>query len=517
MDKNNPNNLTPEQIKAGYSTVAGAYDPVTGKLKTATRDAVTSIPTQPTAITPQSIQQVTPINVPQPALSVAPTVPVTNNIADSYLKDIALTENEKAAQTGEGDLISKMLQNITNQQGESTYRSELLQGSGLGTLKQDLQSLNSQILKKQAEVAQNDIQLVANMRAEERRDTLLPFAQMGQAKLAGDAAIMRALKTSEIGVLNALAIGKQGDIALAKETINEAVDAKFAPYKEQNALYEAQLKAIQPFLTSAEKKQANAQQFKLNQAVKEIDKVSDFQKTILSNALSSGASQSVINGILNGKTREEITKAGAGYLRSKADILDEKLKNEQILTSQASRSKIYADIAKDKATANGGINQETITKAIESKTGQKVISTKNLIDQMSTLNNLYTKYGARPTDATALGEVQSARAAAQLAIAEAFGQGAIQEGDRKQYESMIGTSFGIAPTARLNQAIKTQEANYTNQLNTLDTAYPGIKTLNTFSGSNNLNSYLDTVDKVSSSGQSKVTDYLSSLPKIGNK
>lgn len=32
----NPNNLTPEQLKAGYSTIPGPYDPVTGKLKVST-------------------------------------------------------------------------------------------------------------------------------------------------------------------------------------------------------------------------------------------------------------------------------------------------------------------------------------------------------------------------------------------------------------------------------------------------------------------------------------------------
>lgn len=295
----------------------------------------------PAVITPASLQPQPKIEVPQSQIPVATPVP-TNNIASSFLDELALTKNEQSAQAGQENIVAKMLENIAGQQGESAFRTELLNTSGIDTLRKDLQGINSQILQKQAELQQDDIKLISNMRNEERRDTLLPFAQMGQAKLAGDAAIMRALKTSEIGVLNALALGKQGDIALAKDMVNEAVDAKFAPYKEQNALYEAQLKAIQPFLTSAEKKQAAAQQFKLNQAVKEIDKVSDFQKTILSNAISSNAPQSVINAISKGQSIEEITNAGKGYLRSKADILDEQLKRMQI-------NKIGADIAKDSA------------------------------------------------------------------------------------------------------------------------------------------------------------------------
>lgn len=305
------------------------FDAQTGKpLATGQTTVNLATQTQPAVITPASLQTQPKIEVPTIP---APTAPAqTQNLADNFLKELALTQNEQSAQAGQENIVAKMLENIAGQAGESAFRTEQIQNSGINTLRTDLQSINSQILKKQAEVAQDDIQLVANMRNEERRDTLLPFAQMGQAKLAGDAAIMRALKTSEIGVLNALALGKQGDIALAKDMVNEAVDAKFAPYREQNALYEAQLKAIQPFLTSAEKKQANAQQFKLNQAVKEIDKVSDFQKTILSNAISSNAPQSVINAISKGQSIEEITKAGAGYLQSAADKLDIELKRAQL-------------------------------------------------------------------------------------------------------------------------------------------------------------------------------------------
>lgn len=280
------------------------------------------------AITPASLQPANPINVPTGNPQTTP--PITQNVADTFLSTLDLNANEKAAQTSQESLVAKMLANIQNQQGESAYKSQLLQNSGLNTLKQDLQKYNSQILQKQAELNQSDIQLVNNMRNEERRDTLAPFAQMGQAKLAGDAAILRGLKTAEIGVLNALAIGKQGDIQLAKETIQEAVDAKYAPYKEQNALYKAQLEAIQPFLDKAEKKQAAAQTFKLNQAMKEIDKISDFQKTALSNAISNNAPQSIINKINNAKTIQEISSIGSQYLVSKADRLEQQLKGLQI-------------------------------------------------------------------------------------------------------------------------------------------------------------------------------------------
>lgn len=292
--------------------------------------APAAIQQSPAVITSGALQPQPTLTIPQANPTVAPTPTTVPTPAEALLKNFDLTQNEQAATSAQENIVAKMLENITNQQGESAYKTQLLNESGIGQKRQDLVNLNSQILQKQAEIQQDDIKLISSMRAEENRDTLLPFAQNAQAKLAGDAAIIRALKTSEIGVLNALAIGKQGDLQLAKDTINEAVDAKFAPYKEQNALYEAQLKAIQPFLDKAEKKQALAQQTKVSLAMKEIDKVSEFQKTALTNAISNGAPQSVLNKINSATTLGEITSVGAGYLENKADRLSNTLKQLQI-------------------------------------------------------------------------------------------------------------------------------------------------------------------------------------------
>lgn len=259
-----------------------------------------------------------------------PTVTPTPSVASSYLQTQDLTDTEKSAQKGQENLIAKMLENITNQQGESAFKTEMTQASDLANLRKQQTDINNRFLQLEAEKQQDDTQLVAKMRAEENRDTLLPFAQMGQAKLAGDAAIIRALKTSEQGMLNAKSLALSNNIADARASIQEAVDAKYAPYREQNELFKAQLEAIQPFLTSAEKKQANAQQFKLNQATKEIDKISNFQTKILDNAISSNAPQSVLDAIQKGNSIEEITKAGQGYLQSPMDKLDLQIKQAQL-------------------------------------------------------------------------------------------------------------------------------------------------------------------------------------------
>jgi len=281
-------------------------------------------------ITPENLKPVPTTEIPTQTPSIGTPALAQQNLANEAVKTFDLTQKESEAVSGQENLVSKMLENIGGLAGESAYRTQVTQQSNIGNLRQELGNLNSQILQKQAEIQQDDTKLVGQMRAEERRDTLLPFAQNAQAKLAGDAQIMRALKTSEIGVLNAVALGKQGSIELAKSTIDEAVNAKYAPYREQNAIYEAQLKAIEPLLTAAEKKTANANQLKVNLAMKEIDKVSEFQKTALNNAIASNAPSSVLDAISRAGSIKEIASAGGNYLQSPADKLDLAIKRAQL-------------------------------------------------------------------------------------------------------------------------------------------------------------------------------------------
>lgn len=334
-------------------------------------------------ITSSTLQPQPTINIPT-APTPTPTPAPTYNVADEYLNSLALTTNEQNALTGQENIVGKMLENLAALQGESAYKSELTAGSNLNTLKTDLQNLNSQILKKQAEINQDDITLVSNMRAEENRDTLLPFAQAGQAKLAGDAQIVRALKTSEIGVLNAQAIGKQGDIALAIQTINDAVDAKYAPYRAQNELYKAQLEAIQPYLTSAEKKLAQAQEFKLKQATKEIDKVSDFQKEVLKIAISNKAPSTVLSEIMKATSIEEILKVSKGYENifsggSSGSGVDYNSYSEQI-SSYDSKQSALDDLELNKEAIINDIGEEgynNLLKDIDNYFGGNTVSSSN--------------------------------------------------------------------------------------------------------------------------------------------
>lgn len=322
------------------------YDRDTGKplVSGQTTNSVAGFTPPSNVITTASLQPQPVVNIPQQNFPIQPPQAPTTNLAETALKQFDLSQNEKGAQDAQSNLIAKQLQAITGLQGQDQALADAQNIAGVGQKKQELQTLNSQILQKQAEIAQDDTQLVSQMRQAERHDTLLPFAQADQNKLAGDAAIMRALKSSEIGVLNAQALAKQGDIALAQDEAKQAVDLKYAPYRDAIEIGKAQLDAIKPFLDAAEKKQAAAMQVKANLAMKEIDKVSDFQKDALNNALLNGAPQSVINKINSAGSVDEITKIGGQYIVSEADRLDLELKRANI-------QNVYSTIAERNAEA----------------------------------------------------------------------------------------------------------------------------------------------------------------------
>ena len=46
------------------------------------------------------------------------------------------------------------------------------------------------------------------------------------------AQLVRSLKMADIGILNAQALAAQGNISLAQDAAKQAVDTKYAPYKE---------------------------------------------------------------------------------------------------------------------------------------------------------------------------------------------------------------------------------------------------------------------------------------------
>lgn len=280
-----------------------------------------------TNVNAQTLGATQPITLPA---TPTPTIPApASTFAENYLNSLTLTQRENDLQSKKDTGLDKYFNNLIAQEGSSQYEQDLLKASTIAADKTALQEIINKKSKLQAEVSQDDISLVANSRALERRDTLLPFAQIGQAKLAGDAAITRGLKNAEIMMLDVASIAKQGNIQLSRDLIKDAMDAKYKPMKDENERIESLLTAIDKALTPAEKKIAAAQAFKLNKANKEIDALSEFQTKALTAAYSNDAPQSIIDIIAKAQSIGDIAKVGSQWIVSKADKLDQAYKQSQ--------------------------------------------------------------------------------------------------------------------------------------------------------------------------------------------
>lgn len=311
---------------------------------------------QSQVITPAALKPEPQINIP-----VAPTVPQVaptfTNEADRILQQ-SQVEDTQAQQLGNklSERIFSSLQNLT---GEKQALGEAQQAAGVGQFKQQLQDINSQILKKQAELQQDDIRLIQSVQNLEQQKIPMEFITGQQQSVQRDAQIARALKASEIGILNASALATQGNIALAMETAQQAVDLKYAPYKEEIALYKSQLEALAPILSRDEKKQAREQELKANLALKDLETRQANDKAIqdlLINASAQDVPQFILDKAKLGKTPTEVAAALGSYA---GDVLGRELKLSQIAQSKLNMqetklkmSKIAQEIQESKNKAN---------------------------------------------------------------------------------------------------------------------------------------------------------------------
>lgn len=271
----------------------------------------------PTTTDISALGALTP-NIPQ----VQPTtVPTIENLAQQALKDSQTTQLQK-----KGDEVALSTANLIAQlSGQTQALSEAEQQAGVATFQKQLQGLNSQILTKQAELAQDDVRLIAGLQGIEDKAIPMEFITGQQASLQQKANIARALKQSEIGMLNAQVLAAQGNIALAQQTAQKAVDLKYAPIKEAISINQAQLEAIKPLLDKQEKRQALAQTNLYNLQLKQIEQAQADQKelqTFAINIQKNGAPQDLVSKILSSKSIFDAIPLAANYIQSPAEKAD---------------------------------------------------------------------------------------------------------------------------------------------------------------------------------------------------
>lgn len=285
--------ITPAATVGGsagdYSATQGTTTPTTPTTPVATSNVMS-----PESLGTTSTAAVVPTYTPPS------TNPISqNNSAASQLDQLQAADQQAAQDGPVTTQVSGLTQALTKLLPQDEGKAQALQdaenSAGVNTLTSNLNDINSQIVAEQANQNQSDTDLVANQRNLEGVDQLLPFAQEGQAKLAGDAAILRALSTAKIGVLNARATALQGNISLAMTQAQQAVDAKYAPVEDQIKTYQAQIDALSPLMSSEQQKQAEARTNANTIALQKINNQADTEKSNLAIALQSGANTPYVN------------------------------------------------------------------------------------------------------------------------------------------------------------------------------------------------------------------------------
>lgn len=272
------------------------------------------------------------IDLPQPKTYEPRATP---SLTDLY----SLNKGEEKAQAiaNSASSIDDYLKSMDFLSGEAQDLQTAKTEYGVQEKQQELQATNARILAIDAELQKDEIKLAQKLRQEERRDTLMPFAQIGQAKIAGDAAIYKALKTAEKNTLISQAVAKQGDIELAQQFAQDAVDAKYAPYKQFIENYTNTLEVLKPLLSSAETKQLKKQELIASQKLTEIEEQKADQKIsqgFILNAIQGKAPQNIVDQareiVAKGGTSTDIAETLGEYSLSGAERLDLAFKNMEM-------------------------------------------------------------------------------------------------------------------------------------------------------------------------------------------
>lgn len=445
---------------AGYTPPVAPAPTPTAPTQQSTAPKPSTLPTQPaqqgaTVIPVTTMGSQQQINIPTQQQPM--TAPVTMNYADQLTQQANADSQNTQVQDYQNTSIMQMLDAYNNLAGESAYRTQAIQDSNINGLKQNLQNINNQILTKQAEIQQDDVRLAAGLNNIEKKAIPMEFITGQQQSVQRDAQIARALKMSEIGVLNAQVLAGQGNIELAQKTVEEAVAAKYAPFKEIIDINKQQLEAIAPLLSKAEAKQAAAQKLKTDLSLRKLDKLESDEKLTQKLAIEAGQ---------NGAPKSLIDQALKARPEEAARLL-----------SKYSTDNI--NYQRKLATAAGtfGVNPKVLN-TTQFKAAQNAGQFKTVLKDTIGLVKKYGNY--EKLDAAGKGALDAASVQLRSLLSTALEQGVVQPGEAPAFEKALGSlQSGIfkrnkVTIGSLESALRTAELKYNSQASALEGVY-GIK------------------------------------------
>jgi hypothetical protein len=268
----NPNALGTGSPNAGTSSTQPNFN------------SVSSENLQPS--TPVSLPIPTPPNTTQANGLVAAGQQTSNSVQD-YIN--ALTPTQPTAVDQEQNTLLGQIASLTSEDtGKDQALLDAQQASGATADQASLTSLNNQLLTQTAQYNNEQANLGGNGSVET------------SAVLAAQNAGLTKARAADIGLTTAQIQAMQGNLTLAMNTAQEAVNAKYDTIEDNIKTSQAQLAAIQPMLDEEQKTQATAQAAYLQEQQEAVADQKDAETQINNVALqaaSAGATPDVIAAI----------------------------------------------------------------------------------------------------------------------------------------------------------------------------------------------------------------------------
>lgn len=277
----------------------------------------------PTSVSATSINAVKPLQV--PPTPVDPTLGLNAMVASVAPEITAATAADAAAKSSVDQGVTD-IQTLTKALGQQTAdQTQAEANAGIPALNSDLNELQNQARQQTIEYNTS------------------PYSLQGQGRgiptaiLRGQEAVKQRQLGIDIMLTNSTIQAKQGQVALAQQTADRAIAAKYDPIKADLESKKFILDANYKDLSRADQLLADDKTKQLNLQLKQIDQQQQNEKDINAirlEAAKNGAPNSVLASLSTATTPEEAIKKAAGWFQ---DPLDVQYKKAQI-------AKIYSDI-----------------------------------------------------------------------------------------------------------------------------------------------------------------------------
>lgn len=345
-------------VNVGGNTSSSNLNSRPAGIATAPINAPQTMPQMPVGTTP-----IAPTNIPQsqniatfgtqPINILGQNIPQPTTIAsqaDRILQETAVADTE--AQKMDKSLAQTIFDIAPQLAGKTQEKYNAVQ-TATGALKQRQQDINSQIYQKNAEIQKDDIQLASDLDRLEGGGILKSIVNTQKYDVAKKAQITRSLKMADANMLNAQSLALNGQIELAKQTAEDAVNAKYSVFEDILNTTKLQREALQPILTADEKKQARQQDIKTNLLLNDLKLQKENEQKandMIINAMPF-APQSVTSAaqkvIANGGSLVQVAQALGKYA---GDFLGNQLKLSSIRENEMQIAKIANEIKQSQAT-----------------------------------------------------------------------------------------------------------------------------------------------------------------------